>query len=188
MTESDSTTVSAFLEFLGASPTPFHAVDNLADLLGRRGFQRLDESEPWQLRPGGRYFMARNGSSLIGFVYGSATLSDSGLRLIGAHTDSPCLKIKPQPDLRSNGYHRLGVEVYGGALLNTWFDRDLSIAGRISFSNGQGISHALVDFSDPVAVIPSLAIHLDREQNTNKTVNAQTQLPAILSLNESCPT
>ena len=103
--------------------------------------------------------------------------------MVGAHTDSPCLKVKPHPDTRRKGYVQLGVEVYGGALLNPWFDRDLSIAGRVSYLAGDGsIAHALVDFKEPVAVIPSLAIHLDRDANESRSINKQTDLPPVLCL------
>jgi aspartyl aminopeptidase len=101
--------------------------------------------------------------------------------MVGAHTDSPCLKVKPNPELRRKGYFQLGVEAYGGVLLNPWFDRDLSLAGRVSFLDETGtVQDALVDFQKPIASIPSLAIHLDREANSNRTVNAQTDLPPVL--------
>lgn len=175
------------LEFLAASPTPFHAVASLARLLGAQGFTELGEDAAWELAPGARHFVRRNGSSLIAFVKGSAAPEQSGLRLVGAHTDSPCLKLKPRPELRRHGYLQLGVEVYGGALLNPWFDRDLSIAGRVSFATAAGVASALVDFRDPVALIPSLAIHLDRGVNDGRAVNAQNHLPALLALDAGEP-
>jgi len=179
-TESDSS-VAGLLEFLRTSPTPFHAVANISQRLTAAGFVRLDERERWALHPGGRYLVTRNGSSLIAFVVGSGDPALNGVRLVGAHTDSPCLRLKPRPDVRRSGYLQLGVEVYGGALLNPWFDRDLSIAGRVSYSGAGGrLSHALVDFRDPVAVIPSLAIHLDREVNNQRSINAQKDLPPVL--------
>ena len=173
--------------FLGASPTPFHAVGALASLLEEGGFRELREQDAWACEAGGRYFVRRNGSSLIAFVRGRAAAEDAGLRMAGAHTDSPCLRLKPRPELRRSGYLQFGVEVYGGALLNPWFDRDLSIAGRVSFATASGISHALIDFRDPVAVIPNLAIHLDREANSGRAVNAQNHLPALLALADSEP-
>jgi aspartyl aminopeptidase len=101
--------------------------------------------------------------------------------MMGAHTDSPCLKVKPQPEKFTQGLLQLGVEVYGGALLNPWFDRDLSMAGRVSYLDSKEVlQHALVDFKKAIASIPSLAIHLDREANKNKTINAQNHLPPIL--------
>jgi aspartyl aminopeptidase len=109
------------------------------------------------------------------------------LRLVGAHTDSPCLKLKPRPELRRHGYLQLGVEVYGGALLNPWFDRDLTIAGRVSYATAIGVGSGLVNFGEPVAVIPSLAIHLDRGVNDGRAVNAQNHLPALLGLDAGEP-
>ncbi|HQY70911.1 MAG TPA: M18 family aminopeptidase [Pseudomonadales bacterium] len=175
------------LRFLGASPTPFHAVGALAALLEEGGFRELREQDAWACEAGGRYFVRRNGSSLIAFVRGRAAAEDAGLRMAGAHTDSPCLRLKPRPELSRSGYLQLGVEVYGGALLNPWFDRDLSIAGRVSYATAGGVAHALIDFREPVAVIPSLAIHLDREANSGRAVNAQNHLPALLALADSEP-
>ena len=170
------------IEFLAASPTPFHAVEQLASRLSNASFERLHEADVWQVAPGGRYFITRNDSSIIAWhMPMQSTLAESGFRMVGAHTDSPCLKVKPQPELHRKGYMQLGVEVYGGALLNPWFDRDLSIAGRVNYLSRTGeVSHALIDFSQAVAIIPSLAIHLDREANKSRSINAQTYLPPIL--------
>jgi aspartyl aminopeptidase len=178
---------TGLIDFLRGSPTPYHAVDNLARLLGSCGFTELDEAAAWSVAPGGRHFLRRNGSSLIAFARGRGAPEDTGLRLVGAHTDSPCLKLKPRPELRRSGYLQLGVEVYGGALLNPWFDRDLGIAGRVSFATATGVAHALIDFGAPVAVIPSLAIHLDRGVNEGRAVNAQNHLPALLALDAGEP-
>lgn len=171
------------LAFLTRASTPFHAVEAMGDALLEAGFVRLQESEPWVLEPGGRYLLTRNGSSLIAFVHGRQSPPRDGLRMVGAHTDSPCLMVKPNPDQTREGCYQLGVEVYGGALLNPWFDRDLSLAGRVSFSRRDGtIASALVDLRRPVAIIPSLAIHLDREANSNRKVNPQTDILPLLSL------
>jgi aspartyl aminopeptidase len=168
------------LNFLNTSPTPFHAVASSVQLLEAAGFQRLHENSAWQLSAG-NYFVTRNDSSIVAFVLTADDLTQSGLRLVGAHTDSPCLKVKPQPELRNKNYAQLGVEVYGGALLNPWFDRDLSIAGRVSFIDSQGqLASRLIDFKKPVATIPSLAIHLDREANQSRSINAQNHLPPLL--------
>ncbi len=173
--------LEGLLRFLANSPTPFHAAANLSAILHQRGFTELCESQPWQLAPGGRYFVTRNGSSLIAFVAGTEDALTHGARIVGAHTDSPCLKVKPEPDRVKKGYYQLGVEVYGGALLNPWFDRDLSLAGRVScLTKDQALAHLLVDFKRPVAIIPSLAIHLDREANSARNVNAQLQLPPVV--------
>lgn len=186
----NSQTASAFnqqlIDFLSASPSPFHAVEELARLLTSNGFTRLLEGEKWSLQEGGRYFVTRNNSSLIGFVKGAESALEQGLRLVGAHTDSPCLMVKPVPEVNALGYFSLGVEVYGGALLNPWFDRDLSIAGRVVFKTAAGdLQQKMVDFKKPIAVIPSLAIHLDREANQSRTVNPQTDIKPILYLSES---
>lgn len=177
----DTEFVNGLLHFLQQSPTPYHAVDSMAQLLETGGYRRLDEAEAWSLdKSGGRYYVIRGGSSLIAFRL-TRPLPENGLRMIGAHTDSPCLKVKPNPEVISHRYLQLGVEVYGGALLNPWFDRDLSLAGRVSFVDDKGqLQQALVDFEKAVACIPSLAIHLDREANKNRSIDAQKHLPPVL--------
>ena len=172
---------ASFLAFLNASPTPYHATWTMRDLLTVNGFERLQEGDAWNLIPGKRYWLTRNDSTIFAFVFGLEPLIETGIRLFGAHTDSPCLKVKPKPDLRRKGYWQLGVEVYGGALLAPWFDRDLSLAGRIAFTNTQGeLQSALIDFKTPIATIPSLAIHLDREANNSKSINPQRDIVPVL--------
>lgn len=179
--------VDDFLAFLGASPTPFHAVANMARRLEDAGFTRLREQEDWQLEEGQRYYVIRNGSSIVAFC--NVGNPGQGIRMVGAHTDSPCLKLKPQPERVKKGYFQTLAETYGGVLLNPWFDRDLSIAGRVTLETGdQSLVHRLVDFARPVAVIPSLAIHLDREANSNRSINAQTHtVPILLRTDEDQP-
>ncbi len=171
------------LDFIKRSPTPFHAVQTMADILQNAGFKRLSEKEAWNIsnqQTGSSYFVTRNDSSLIAFTL-NQPLIDSGLQMVGAHTDSPCLKVKPNPEILNSKYLQLGVEVYGGALLNPWFDRDLSLAGRVSFLDKTGhIHHQLIDWQKAIAMIPSLAIHLDREANENHSVNKQLHLPPVL--------
>ncbi len=169
------------LDFLQASPTPFHAVQQMAARLTAAGFQHLKEADDWQLEEGGRYFLVRNGSSIVAFNRGNDHVLERGFRMVGAHTDSPCLKVKPHPELDRNGYFQLGVEVYGGALLNPWFDRDLSLAGRVNFKDRQGVLNSeLIDYRRAIASIPSLAIHLDREANKKRSINAQTDIVPLL--------
>lgn len=171
--------VDDFLDFLGASPTPFHAVANMAARLDAAGFIRLREQEDWRLENNQRYYVIRNGSSIVAFS--NTGDPGQGIRMVGAHTDSPCLKIKPQPERVKKGYFQALAETYGGVLLNPWFDRDLSIAGRVTLQTAdQSLVHRLVDFQRPVAVIPSLAIHLDREANSNRSINAQNHTIPIL--------
>ncbi len=175
---------TGLLDFLRTSPTPFHATKNIAARLLAAGFIPLYEGDVWQLEPGKRYLVTRNDSSIIAFVYGESPLLESGIRMLGAHTDSPCLKVKPRAELNRRGYFQLGVEVYGGALLAPWYDRDLSMAGRVTYRDqSDQIASALVDFERPVAVVPSLAIHLDREANNARSINAQKDIvPLLLQL------
>jgi len=175
---------TGLLDFLHASPTAFHATHNIATQLLAAGFIRLQEGDTWQLEPGNRYLVTRNDSSIIAFVYGKSPLLDTGIRMLGAHTDSPCLKVKPRAELNRRGYFQLGVEVYGGALLAPWYDRDLSMAGRVTYRDqSDQIGSALIDFLRPVAVVPSLAIHLDREANNSRSINAQKDIvPLLLQL------
>ncbi len=179
---SESLFNEGLLNFLQASPTPYHAVATLRMALLQAGFQELLESEAWPEPLIGLFFIVRNESSIIALNFTNGDqLQQQGLRLMGAHTDSPCLKLKPNAPILQQGTLQLGVEVYGGALLHTWFDRDLSIAGRISYLNAeQQLQHQLIDFQHPIAIIPSLAIHLNREVNTTSSLNAQQHLPPIV--------
>ena len=168
------------LSFITSSPTPFHAVESISSKLTQSGFESLDEADSWQLQKGASYFVKRGGS-IIAFKTGQGSNLENGIHLTGAHTDSPCLKVKPIAEVRSKGYLQLGVEVYGGALLNPWFDRDLSLAGQVTFqTTDKQLGSCLIDLKEPVAVIPSLAIHLDREANSKRTIDAQKHLPAVL--------
>ena len=153
----------------------------MAEALQDAGYQALDERETWQLKPQGRYYVTRNDSSIIAIKRGQHDPVQHGIRMVGAHTDSPCLKVKPQPELARHGYWQLGVEVYGGVLLSPWFDRDLSLAGRVTFKHNGQLQSRLINFQQAIASIPSLAIHLNREANSGWAINAQTELPPILA-------
>jgi len=168
----------SLIQFLDASPTPYHAVATMAGKLEQAGFQPLSESDAWSLTEGEKYYVTRNDASIVAFIMGKP---ERGARMVGAHTDSPCLKVKPQPESSKHSYFQLGVEVYGGMLLNPWFDRDLSIAGRVQYLNHElRLCHRLIDFGRPIATIPSLAIHLDREVNNGRAINPQTDILPIL--------
>lgn len=168
-------------QFLDASPTPFHAVEMMKAKLIQHNYKPLDERNSWGTLPAGRYFVTRNDSSIVAFNLPNQDLAEIGFRMVGAHTDSPCLQVKPQPEKCSHSLWQLGVEVYGGALLNPWFDRDLSMAGRVSYVDSDDqIQHTLINFKKPLAVIPSLAIHLDRDVNQSRSVNPQLHLPPII--------
>lgn len=176
-----STPSQGLLDFLKRSPSPFHATQSMAEALQDAGYQALDERETWQLKPQGRYYITRNDSSIIAIKRGQHDPVQHGIRMVGAHTDSPCLKVKPQPELARHGYWQLGVEVYGGVLLSPWFDRDLSLAGRVTFKHNGQLQSRLINFQQAIASIPSLAIHLNREANGGWAINAQTELPPILA-------
>ena len=172
----------SLIDFIQTSPTPFHAAMSLAERLQAAGYQQLDEREEWAIEEGGRYYVLRNQSSLIAFSLGQPGALHNGIRMIGAHTDSPCLRVKPQPELNQQGLWQLGVEIYGGALLAPWFDRDLSLAGRVTCRDDKGqLQNLLIDFKRPIAIIPSLAIHLNRDVNKGFAVNPQTDLPPVLA-------
>lgn len=168
------------MDFIAMSPTPFHAVEQILYKLECAGYKRLYEADSWKLEEKQGYYVTRNDSSIIAFKLGEEPVAN-GINMVGAHTDSPCLKVKPEPDMLKKGYYQLGVEVYGGALLNPWFDRDLSLAGRVNYLDEDGdLCSTLINFDEPIAIIPSLAIHLDRDANKDRTVNPQTDIPPVL--------
>ncbi|MCF6331404.1 MAG: M18 family aminopeptidase [Sulfurimonas sp.] len=169
------------LGFLDASPTPFHATLNMTMMFKNAGFIKLLEEEKWELEQGKKYFVTRNDSSIIAFTYPKV----KNYTMIGAHTDSPNLKLKPNPVIKEHGVVKFGVESYGGLLLNPWFDRDLSLAGRVSYlDSSDKLKDALIDIKKPIAIIPSLAIHLDDKANKERTVNKQTDICPILTTND----
>ncbi len=171
------------LDFIDASPSPWHAVATAEQRLQAAGFSRLQESASWQLQPGGRYFVVRGGASLIAFIIGQGAPAEHGLRLVGAHTDSPGLRLKPRAAHACEGHVRLGVEVYGGPILATFADRDLSLAGRVGVRSAQGFETRLLRFEAPLVRLPSLAIHMNREVNEQGLkFNKQTELPLLLGL------
>ena len=169
------------LGFLDASPTPFHATQNMSMMFENAGFIKLVEEERWELQKGKKYYVTRNDSSVIAFTYPESY----NYTMVGAHTDSPNLRLKPNPVIKEHGVVKFGVEPYGGMLLNSWFDRDLSLAGRISYLDSAGeIKDAFIDVKKPIAIIPSLAIHLDDKANKDRTINKQTDICPILTTND----
>ena len=171
-----------FFSYLQSSPTPFHAVANIEKYLLQHNFSRLLEGERWHLEQGQSYFVSRENGAIIAFSLDLSTPLENGFRMLAAHTDSPCLQIKPLPDINENPLLQLGVEVYGGCLLNSWFDRDLSLAGRVCCElTGSDLEVLLVDFKQAMLTIPSIAIHLDREANKNKTIHQQYHLPPVIA-------
>jgi len=172
------------VDYLNESWTAYHAVAASARRLRAASFVQLDERQPWSgCAPGGRYFFTRNESTLVAFAVGGAYTPGSGFVVVGAHTDSPCPKLKPVSKSARAGYQTVAVEPYGGGLWYTWFDRDLGLAGRVLLRRaGGGLQHALVAVRRPVLRISSLAIHLNRDVNSDGLkVNAQQHLPPVLA-------
>ncbi len=168
------------LDFIDQSPSPWHAVNTVEQRLNKQGFKQLFENEAWQLTRGERYYVSRGGASIIAFILGQAPLAESGMRMVGAHTDSPGLRIKPNAAQCSNGLIRMGVEVYGSPILATFTDRDLSLAGRVIVRAGNGFETKLIHFNEALMRLPNLAIHMNREVNNKGLLfNKQTELPLI---------
>ncbi|MEA1919554.1 MAG: M18 family aminopeptidase [Campylobacterota bacterium] len=167
------------LQFLDYSPTPYHAVIQMKEALHVKGFQELHEDKSWKLTAGKKYFVTRNDSSIIAFTYPK---NRDKYLMIGAHTDSPNLKVKPNPVVKKEGLVQLAVEPYGGVLINPWFDRDLSLAGKVMLSDESNtLQEHLIDFKIPLAIISSLAIHLDKSANKERSVNMQNDIAPILT-------
>lgn len=171
------------LDFIDASPSPWHAVETCKARLDAAGFSPLSELDRWSLEVGGRYYVERGGASIIAFIIGDKPATETGLRLIGAHTDSPGLRLKPKPAEKVGGMLRLGVEVYGGPILATFADRDLALAGRVNVRTANGFASRLIRFDRPMLRLPNLAIHMNREVNdAGLKFNKQTELPLLMGI------
>jgi len=176
--------VDELMAFLKEAVTPFHAVSAMESRLTAAGFREVTQFDGQDMEPGQGYFLTRQGSSLVALRTGEGSPKE-GLRLVGAHTDSPNLSIKPNPVKGRDGCVQLGVDVYGGALLNPWFDRDLAMAGRVTvLTADECLESVLFDSMRPVAIVPSLAIHLDREANNQRTVNPQKDVVPVVMLGD----
>ncbi|KAG4436002.1 hypothetical protein IFR05_008509 [Cadophora sp. M221] len=172
-----------FLDFVNSSPTPYHAVHSAIKRLAAAGFTEIRERDSWSstLRPGGKFYLTRNGSSIVAFSIGHKWKPGNPIAMIGAHTDSCCLRLKPVSKKTGAGFMQIGVETYGGGIWHTWFDRDLSIAGRAMVKDGKGnYVQKLVKVERPILRIPTLAIHLDR--STSFDPNKETELFPIAGL------
>lgn len=176
------------LEFINESPTAYHAVNTVKKILDGNGFKELKESEAWNLNKGDKCYVIKNDSAIIAFEIGNGEIEEEGFRLIGAHTDSPCFKVKPSPEmLVENKYVKLNTEVYGGPILNTWFDRPLSLAGRVTLKGDSPFKPVtkLININKPLLVIPNLAIHMNRNVNEGYAINKQKDtLPLLGFINE----
>ncbi len=173
------------LNFIDASPSPWHAVATVEQRLIAQGFSKLDESKTWQLAAGKSYYVVRGGASIIAFTLGQQPIAETGFRIVGAHTDSPGLRLKPQAAFGTDGLVRIGVEVYGGPILATFTDRDLSIAGRVTVRTSSGHETRLIKFDDALMRLPNLAIHMNREVNDKGLkLDKQKELPLIFGESE----
>ena len=167
----------SLLSFLDNSPTPYHAIKNLKGMLDNYGFIELYEDQVWNLKEDNSYYVVRDDSSIIAWHFPK---NRDDFIIAGSHSDSPNLKLKPNPISKEEGVLKFNVEPYGGIMLNPWFDRDLSLAGRVEYKNVKDeLKTAIIDFKKPIAIIPSLAIHLDDKANKDKTINKQTDISPI---------
>ncbi|WP_374929408.1 M18 family aminopeptidase [Kytococcus sedentarius] len=182
---------SGLISYLDDSPTPFHAVAAAAELLEAQGFTEVDETGALPVEPG-RYYLVRGGSLVAWSTEGldADAATSTGFRVVGAHTDSPNLRIKPRPDVSSAGYAQLAVEPYGGLIANSWLDRDLGLAGRVTLRDPQGVNGVrteLLDVDEPLLRVSRLAIHLDRDVREGESLNAQRQLVPHWSVSPNAP-
>lgn len=176
------------IDFLYKSPTAWHNVDVVKEELNANGYIEVDEKNAWDIKAGGKYYVTKNMSALVAFEIGKEDIENTGFRLIGAHTDAPGFRIKPNPEMvKENKYVSLNTEVYGGPILHTWFDRPLSIAGTVTLKSENIIkpTRKLVNINKPLMIIPSVAIHMNRTVNEGFKINAQKDtLPLLALINE----
>ena len=174
--------VTALCQFIDQSPSQFHATRSIEDLLVESGFAKLDETSHWNLKPAKKYYVTRNDSAIIAFVTAKKPSPEAGFNIATAHTDSPAPKLKLKGASFTANTIRIPVETYGGDLHSTWFDRPLGIAGRIAYkAEDDTIQSKLVNIQKPIAIIPSLAIHLNRNANASNEINVQQHMAACLA-------
>ena len=175
--------INDFFGFIKKATTPVQTVDTIREDLDVEGFIELNMNEPWTLNASGKYYLTPYPSMLVAFTTGSDEYLTTGVKMIAAHTDSPGFRIKPNPEMNSEGMLTLNVESYGGPILNTWFDRPLSIAGRIAVKSDEVLKPKVIhlDFQKPMLIIPNLSIHMNREVNKGVEIKVQKEMQPLLT-------
>ena len=176
--DDDMDAIRGLMEFIDAAPTAFHAAQLAASALEGAGYQKLEEQKTWAIAPGGRYYVTRNRSSVIAFRIPKRGFAP--FQISASHGDSPCFKLKPNPEKASQGLAQLNVEKYGGMLMSTWLDRPLSVAGRLIVAGEKGLETRLVNVDRDLAVIPNLPIHFNRSANDGVAFNAQADMLPVI--------
>lgn len=189
MIESTANNVAIeLLDFINNSPTMYNAVSYSEEYLNKNGFTKLETGKKWEIEVNGRYYVNINSSGIVAFVVNGNEIAEEGFRIIGSHTDSPTFRIKPNPEIKINGQIKLNVEPYGGMIISSWFDRPLAIAGRVLIRNWKSAfkpEEKIVNINRPICIIPSLAIHMNREINSGYEYNKQNDvMPLILETGE----
>lgn len=178
-------TINKFIDFLKTSTNPFEAVNSVKNILLESAFDELKEESKWDIKLGGKYFVTRNDSSIIGFIV-PKDLSDLSINMAAAHTDSPTFKVKPLNNkLVCSNYSLINTEVYGGPIYSSFFDRPLSLSGRVLVKTTNAIETKLVNFDRDLLVIPNECIHFNRDVNSGKNYNPQIDLMPLLGKNKS---
>ena len=172
-------TVQGLFDFIEESPSQFHVVANERNRFIEAGFEELSESKEWKLELGKNYFVTRNGSSILAFRMPQKAYKS--FMIMASHSDSPSFRIKEMPEMKEGHYVKLNTEKYGGMLMAPWFDRPLSIAGRAIVKTGKGIETKLVNLDKDLCMLPSVAIHMNREANDGFKYNAQKDMLPLIS-------
>jgi aspartyl aminopeptidase len=178
--------IKEFFDFINNSTSPFFVIKNSCEMLDKAGFQYLSFEEPWKIQKGGSYYVKLYGTSLFAFQVGKNIDEDRMLRMAAAHTDFPSFRVKPNPEMKEKGYLRLNTEPYGGMILSSWFDRTLSLSGKVSLKSEQLFKpkEVMVDFKRPLLIIPNLAIHLNRDVNMGVEINKQKDVLPLLGMSD----
>ncbi|KAL5509018.1 hypothetical protein EMCRGX_G004299 [Ephydatia muelleri] len=170
-----------FVSFVNKGPSPYHVVDECKRQLLAAGYSELRLKDTWEVQKGGKYFVVNNFSSIYAFAVGGQYKAGNGFSIVGAHTDSPCFRLKPRTCRNSTGYLGVGVQPYGGGIWHTWFDRDLKLAGQVVTKTDKGLLHQLVHVDKPILKIPNICIHLARDYHSSFAPNLETHTVPVLA-------